>query len=768
MKVLTNLNLINLKRNRARTFMTIAGVALSVALILTTIGLATSLIWTERTDAVNEYGDYHIMYKGVPGNVVSVFEENNSFNVVWYSDELGCIDTSYGYKDCFVAFGYPLSSYTPITDANALIRDNEHHYNVFLKYKNPLKAEVAEKFLNNQLKDAGYESIDTRKNDTIAYLDGNVPETTRIVVWSVSVFGVGIMAIIAAFVIRNSFNISITERIRQFGMLASIGARPRQIRRMVLGEGLLISVVAIPLGILLGCGATFAVVAIINHLMGDLLRMTMLFYIPLPVFLVIILVGLFIIFLSAISPAIVASRVSPIAALRNTQDVKIKARKVRTSKLTMKIWGIGGVLASKNLKRSRSKYRTTVVSIVLSVTVFIGISAFMGYGHKIINLVFDDHGANYLVGQAPVELYQEVADRFKLERYNYNLSYSIKKDETVIAPQPQIVVMSHGEFVRYARGINPFLSDFDNLVILQDHYATQDKSGNHVYVRSTNYKEGDEVTFQAERYDFNVTTDLGVEEETENENQTDINPNVKIYTSDKQTLKISAITEASPLGWSARTYDEGGVLFISERHPAVVNTKDYLYTTIMYIADAGKGEELDKFFDNKDNLNKYTDEFGHIITYVDHSDIEKEMQTVRNIILMFEILIYGFVAVVTLIGVTNIFNTITTNVALRAKEFAVLKSVGMTSKEFNHMIRLESIMYTTRALLIGLPIGLLISYGVSKLFEEASVSLGWIIPWQAIIICIVSVAALIAAIMHYSVRKIKKQNIIETIRQESF
>ena len=149
-------------------------------------------------------------------------------------------------------------------------------------------------------------------------------------------------------------------------------------------------------------------------------------------------------------------------------------------------------------------------------------------------------------------------------------------------------------------------------------------------------------------------------------------------------------------------------------------------------------------------------------------DIESEMKTVRNTILLFEILIYGFIAVVSLIGVTNIFNTITTNIALRAKEFAVLKSIGMTNKEFNRMIRLESAMYTTRALLIGLPLGLLMSYGISRLFSEAALDLGWIIPWVAIVICIVVVALLVAVIMRYSVRKIKKQNIIETIRKESF
>jgi putative ABC transport system permease protein len=128
---------------------------------------------------------------------------------------------------------------------------------------------------------------------------------------------------------------------------------------------------------------------------------------------------------------------------------------------------------------------------------------------------------------------------------------------------------------------------------------------------------------------------------------------------------------------------------------------------------------------------------------------------------------YGFIAVIALIGVTNIFNTITTNIQLRAKEFAMLKSVGMTDDEFNRMIRLESVLYTVRALLIGLPIGILISYGTHYLLGEGGISLSYELPLIPILISIAVVTLLITVIMRYSVRQVSRQNIIETIRQDT-
>ena len=138
----------------------------------------------------------------------------------------------------------------------------------------------------------------------------------------------------------------------------------------------------------------------------------------------------------------------------------------------------------------------------------------------------------------------------------------------------------------------------------------------------------------------------------------------------------------------------------------------------------------------------------------------------NRIILVISIFLYGFITVITLIGVTNIFNTITTNMILRSKEFAMLKSIGMTNKEFNRMIRLESIMYGTKSLMIGIPIGLALSYAIYK-SVAIKTNYGFMIPWWPIIISIIFVFIIVRITMKYSLDKINKQNIVETIRNDN-
>ncbi|MBQ1658747.1 MAG: ABC transporter permease, partial [Clostridia bacterium] len=153
------------------------------------------------------------------------------------------------------------------------------------------------------------------------------------------------------------------------------------------------------------------------------------------------------------------------------------------------------------------------------------------------------------------------------------------------------------------------------------------------------------------------------------------------------------------------------------------------------------------------------------------SDTITTARIANAILVIAEIFAYGFIIVISLIGLTNIFNTITTNMRMRRKEFAVLQSIGMTKKEFNRMIALESLLYTMKSLIIGIPIGLLGSWGIYGIYGSqlrgTAKEIPFLFPTFGVLISIVVVLAIVWIIMRFSIRKVRTQNIIETIRSEN-
>lgn len=158
---------------------------------------------------------------------------------------------------------------------------------------------------------------------------------------------------------------------------------------------------------------------------------------------------------------------------------------------------------------------------------------------------------------------------------------------------------------------------------------------------------------------------------------------------------------------------------------------------------------------------------GDSESYISIFDYEEIVRQFNAVMLIVGIFVYGFIGVISLIGLTNIFNTISTNMQLRSKEFASLKSIGMTKKEFNRMIRLESLMYGIKSLLIGIPLGVLGVFAIFSAFSKGNVPMSFVFPWKAILISIAAVFIVVWLIMKYSISKVNKQNIIETIRNDN-
>lgn len=628
--------------------------------------------------------------------------------------------------------------------------------NFYVTLKNPKEYENVMNQIKNTIETENESEIEVEANVDLLRFEGVLSESTLGVLYGIASVIIVIIVVSSVFVIRNSFSISVSEKTKQYGMLASVGATKKQIKRSVLLEGLYIGIIAIPLGILLGIVAIIILLWIVNLLMGDMMEGTEFVYnVPGMAILISIAISGITIFLSCLIPAIKASRIPPIEAIRGTDDIKIKARKVKTSKLTKKLFGIGGVIASKNLKRNRKKYRTTVVSLVVSISIFIALSSFLTYGQMMTGSYYTDLNYNITVHGGNEALYEKIATWSGINSYSYSYQTSaeidVNKYGTDFAKEelenkkqiyeedfPEdvgkyeyntlgltIVMVNNDYFKSYVKSLGMNEKDYSNIAILGDdmiHYLGQGKSKVEHYF---NVKAGDSME---------VTMD-----------------------DEQKQIKISKITTERPMGYES-CYTEGGYLFVSEDYPVVTKDKSELNSGSLCI-DAQKTSEIE----NKlTDLKKESEEFENIMVtnLAEYADQEK------RIIILVSIFLYGFIAVITLIGVTNIFNTITTNMILRSKEFANLKSIGMTTKEFNKMIKLESIMYGAKSLLIGIPIGLFGSYEIFKSFTN-SIDFGFIVPWQAIIISVIFVFIIVGLTMKYSLNKINKQNIIETIRQDN-
>ena len=582
-------------------------------------------------------------------------------------------------------------------------------------------------------------SVTVSYNSSLIDYEGGVSDTTMASLYSVGAVVIVIIILSSVFVIRNSFSISVSEKTKQYGMLSSIGATKKQIKKSVLYEGFYIGIIGIPLGILCGILAVVILLQVVNVLLGDSLNEKCVFSIPILAIIASIVISAITIYLSCILPARRASKISPIEAIRGNDDIKIKAKKVKTSKITKKLFGIGGVIASKNLKRNKKKYRTTVISLVVSISIFISLSSFLDYGGKIVNVYYKDLGYDISVYDGTVENYNEITKLDNVEEYSY--SYMT---------EGSVDINKYGsEFGKRIAEDSEETNSITIVLINNDYFK---KFIEHLGIQSTNYKDIAILEDDACEY---------IDEKTVFENyyslKTGDSIEITLTNGEKRTIKISKKTDERPMGYK-NVYSNGGYLFVSEDFIQDKSDKKSFHVGGLLI----KSQNPDELENEINNLKKTNNLYSKL--YI--NNISKYVEENQKIILLISIFLYGFIAVITLIGVTNIFNTITTNMILRSKEFANLKSVGMTTKEFNRMIRLESILYGLKSLLIGIPLGLIGSYciynGIAK-----GLDFGYILPLKSIIIAIIFVFIIVGLTMKYSLNKINKQNIIETIREDN-
>lgn len=716
MSVLAKLTFENLKQNKRRTIFTVVGAALACALMLAVAGMVTSLQQTMIDASIASTGNYHEIYEDVPEEGKKYIENNINIDTYYYTGSRKWLDEDM--EDVYLQNKHLVYSKSDVDFSG----DEKDESRIFVRYKSVQNVDsVREQIIDVIKKETGI-NINYRTNRQLILYEGGLTGEMMKEITIISLIIITIIVISSVFSIRNSFSISATERMRQFGMLSSIGATKRQIRKSVVLEGVIIGVISIPIGLLLGLIATAILVTVVTALIGDGLSVSMSFFVPWWIYPIIITISFITVLLSALFPAIRAAKIPPVEAIRGIREVKINPKKIHTSPLTRKFFGIGGVIASKNLKRAKRKYRTTVISIVVSVATFIGLSTFIQQAFGTAKIFYQQAGYDLIVTADDASIIEDIIQKYDMkEAVYYNNTAAYDKENKF-----EILVTNQKYFESFAKEIG-VEGDLGKTVILYD-YIFANKNTKKVLQHVTDIKAGDEVTIIANKKERQV--------------------------------QVTTVTEKAPLGNELSAIP---ILIISEEYAKKIDLglPVDLNEGLNYIMFATTND-VEKIIDYIKEQSKTDRRYNNVST----QNIQESMRIMNNLYLLVAIFLYGFIIVITLIGITSVFNTISANMALRASEFASLKSVGMTNKEFNRMIRLESAMYSIKALMIGIPLGLFVSWGFYKAMS-GNYDFGYDLPITAILISVLAVAILIWAIMRYSVKIVNKQNIIETIRSDT-
>lgn len=606
-----------------------------------------------------------------------------------------------------------------------------------------------------------------------------------------------IIILTSVYCIKNSFNISITEKIRQYGMLTSVGATRRQIKSSVKTEAAMLGVVGIPVGTMSGILASLILVKVVNALSAGWLNVALSFHTSLPALILAVILSIATIYFSATGSARRAAKVTPLEAIRNTKEIKIKSAKLKTPAIIGRIWGIGGVISYKNIKRNNKKYRTTVTSIVICSVTFIVISYFMSMAFSVVGMSYAS--ADYNIGinmsckkDIDIEKFSKLLSGIEgAEDYLVGAGY----DFDVSKPE---YTKEYGEYCRQLYDDSEDVSQMFLITVLDDKsydkYASDagiknaaagailvNKCTFDVYNENSSkyakkemelykYKAGDTIECGYNVYDDASSDDNAVEGGTESstEDNSGYVDEETINNGVRKTVDvtIAGVTDKVPIGYKGYS---NTLLFMNQKGFESLwgdgkNGNEIKPGYASYSAYV-VAENADEYQDTFEKETEGNPEYSQISFYV--SNLDKQMRDEKSLFTLLGVFAYGLIVVIALIGITNIINTLSTGMELRSREFATLRSIGMTDKQFVGMVRLESVFISVKALVIGVPLGILISYLLCVMMNRMDDAIIYEPPYKAIILCIVVVIMLIYAIMKLSMTKLRHNNIIETIKNEN-
>ncbi len=643
--------------------------------------------------------------------------------------------------------------------------------------------------------------------DVLLYSGVSRFDSVTATLYSLAAIVIGLIVFASVSLIYNAFSISVSERTKQFGLLSSVGATKKQLRKMVLFEALAVSAIGIPLGIVVGIGGIGITLLLLGDKFSSIVGKA---HIPLRLcvswesVVIAAVIALITVLISAWIPSKRATRVSAVEAIRQSMDIKVSGRPVRTSKLAYKLFGLPGVLAGKHYKRNRKKYRTTVVSLFMSIVLFVSAAAFTDYMMEsaegglasdqfdliyaaesdassamtpdaLLELLFSEQNVTggtytkkqFLQGDISREYVTAMfADRFA--DFGMESEDAAPKDLSISG---YLYFVADAEFNRLLEKYDLKEADYYNrdkpLGIALDRNIEFDRrlekfvtldtlKGDGCVIEGLYYVEIDGYYRKDSRIDENDNK-VVLYQNRDNENDIIELPYEESFA--KYTLRSEKTIEEAPF-------------FVSRSTPVAINMI-YPYSMLESVVPEAA---LNQFRNTEYFLtsSNHTASFENLATVLTENglssrqlfDYAANAETNRNVVTIIRVFAYGFIVLISLIAAVNVFNTISTNISLRRREFAMLKSVGMTQKGFSRMMNYECLLYGSKALLLGLPVSCGITYLIYRAVTTAYET-SFHLPWAAVGIAVMSVFLVVFATMMYSMSKVKKDNPIDALKNEN-
>lgn len=640
--------------------------------------------------------------------------------------------------------------------------------------------------------------------DLMMFMGYNTGSTYLAVVYGLGAVLMAIIMVGSIALIYNSFSISVSERTKQFGLLRSIGATKKQMLRTVLTEGLLLSAAGIPLGLLSGCAGiavTFRCLqsefATIVTQSANVPGVTMRLIPNVPALAAAAAVSLLTTLISAYIPVRRALKISAIDAIRQSGDIKDKSRQkqkasLRTSRST---FGFSAMLARKNFRRSRKKYRITILSLALSLLLFISASSLTYYFRESLSFEVTERpyqlSSYFHTGELASEQEENImrklsaADGVKSALFRFSpssMTFDLIADEGQISAfldempnsdtkqaltATQMVFLDDASFRALCKenrlNTDAYFKEDEPTALLVDELQIgyQNESGKTVQKRVYVFKEQSYpamlsfLKINLGEYDWLESVDF--ENQVAEFYKSEEEPHAQVPLADCTkafSVRVGARLNESPYFVAGATYPI--LLYPACMREAVTAGEKTDWLCYGYF----QSDNTEQSFEA---MRKIADFSGGNVEIINEQAGKEELRAVMTLVKVFS---YGFITLISLIAAANVFNTIYTNITLRRQELAMLRSVGLSNNGIRRMMDFESLIYGFYSLLLGLPASGAVTYLIYS-FVNREYEIPFTLPWGNIAFAVSSIFLVVFASMLYATNRIKKDNPIDALKNEN-